>query len=92
LQILGIRLRLVLVYTCFGLSLWQAGGYLKLIFFEGCGKNGSTVAVSLLHYSTTPPLKHPPLSGYICDLPSLPYPGNQPALRDALLQVDVGCL
>uniref|UniRef100_A0AC34QXQ8 Choline/ethanolamine phosphotransferase n=1 Tax=Panagrolaimus sp. JU765 TaxID=591449 RepID=A0AC34QXQ8_9BILA len=43
-NVFGLSFKLVVVSGSLILCLWQIGGYLKVIFSEGSGKNGSTVA------------------------------------------------
>jgi len=43
-SLLGLRLKVLVVGTCSVFGVWQLCGYLKVIFSEGVGKNGSTVA------------------------------------------------
>uniref|UniRef100_A0AC34GHS4 Uncharacterized protein n=1 Tax=Panagrolaimus sp. ES5 TaxID=591445 RepID=A0AC34GHS4_9BILA len=43
-HLFGLSFKYLVVGGCFILSVFQLLGYVKVIFCEGCGKNGSTVA------------------------------------------------
>jgi hypothetical protein len=43
-HVFKINFKPVMLTCCFVMAFWQVAGYLKVIFSEGTGKNGSTVA------------------------------------------------
>ncbi|KAF7633149.1 hypothetical protein Mgra_00007428 [Meloidogyne graminicola] len=43
-RIFGWQLKIICMLTCLVAAIWQFSGYLNVIFNEGVGKNGSTVA------------------------------------------------
>jgi len=51
---LGVSFKFVVVSGSLILCMWQIGGYLKVIFCEGSGKNGSTVADTSVLFPVCP--------------------------------------